>query len=235
MSIVMRRAHCRMKAVDTFTGIQTGDLLVTISAKSQYVLAVAVLLLVSLNRCGGGRVRVWHPSPGETEEGIASFYDGEFVGRRTANGEIMDRNALTAAHKSLAFGTVVRVQNRENGLEAVVKINDRGPFIRGRIIDLTLAGARAIGIERAGTARVRIEVLSAPPAGAPYYVQVGAFAERSNAERLRERLGEFEVMLASEDGLTKVRVGPVAGEREARLLAGRLRKLDLPAIIVVGE
>ncbi|HPX89413.1 MAG TPA: septal ring lytic transglycosylase RlpA family protein, partial [Methylophilaceae bacterium] len=91
--------------------------------------------------------------------GLASFYAAKFHGRRTANGEIFNTHALTAAHLSLPFGTKVKVTNLRNGKSVVVRINDRGPHVRGRIIDLSVAAAKKIGLNRAGTARVKLEVL----------------------------------------------------------------------------
>ena len=91
--------------------------------------------------------------------GIASFYGTKFNGRRTASGEKFDNSALTAAHLSLPFGSLVKVTNVRNGKTVVVRINDRGPHVKGRIIDLSKAAAKKIGIGRAGTARVRLEVL----------------------------------------------------------------------------
>lgn len=91
------------------------------------------------------------------QTGVASFYGVGHHGRRTASGERFNQNAMTAAHRSLAFGTRVRVTNLANGRSTVLRINDRGPFIRGRIIDVSTAAARTLGFERAGTARVRVE------------------------------------------------------------------------------
>jgi len=93
------------------------------------------------------------------QEGIASYYADEFHGRQTANGETFDMHALTAAHRTLPFNTRVRVTNLDNGRSVVVRINDRGPFVEGRIIDLSLGAARAVGLIGPGTARVRLEVL----------------------------------------------------------------------------
>ncbi|MDJ0978045.1 MAG: septal ring lytic transglycosylase RlpA family protein [Erythrobacter sp.] len=91
--------------------------------------------------------------------GVASYYGKRFHGRRTANGERFDMNAMTAAHKTLPFGTHVRVTNRRNGKSVTVRINDRGPFIRGRTIDLSRAAAREIGLIQSGHARVTMEVV----------------------------------------------------------------------------
>ena len=91
--------------------------------------------------------------------GLASFYGAKFNGRRTASGEKYNHNALTAAHKTLPFGSKVQVTNVRNGKSVVVRINDRGPFVKGRIIDLSKAAAKQIGLGHSGTARVKLEVL----------------------------------------------------------------------------
>lgn len=98
-------------------------------------------------------------SPVRTIHGSASWYGGKFHGRRTANGERFDMHALTAAHKSLRFGTKVRVTNRKNGKSVVVRINDRGPYAKGRVIDLSRAAAATIGMIGSGIAMVQIDIL----------------------------------------------------------------------------
>jgi rare lipoprotein A (peptidoglycan hydrolase) len=98
--------------------------------------------------------------PLQTVTGIASFYGSEFHGRKTANGETFDMSALTAAHRTLPFGTKVRVTHLESGRSVTVRINDRGPFVKGRIIDLSRASAQAIGLE--GVGQVKLEVLEYP-------------------------------------------------------------------------
>lgn len=99
--------------------------------------------------------------PATTLTGLASYYGKEFHGRRTASGEPFDMDALTAAHRTLPFGTVVRVTNVRNGKSVRVRINDRGPFIAGRIIDLSYAAAKSIGMLAVG--QVRIDIISQPP------------------------------------------------------------------------
>lgn len=98
--------------------------------------------------------------PLHTMTGIASFYGKEFHGRKTASGETFDMNAVTAAHRTLPFGTQVRVTHLDSGRSVTVRINDRGPFVKGRIIDLSQAAARAIGLD--GVGQVRLEVLQYP-------------------------------------------------------------------------
>jgi rare lipoprotein A len=128
------------------------------------LLAVAGLTLVAILP-GAGCARparepqVGRPSRPYTQEGVASWYGKKFHGRRTASGERYDMHELTAAHRTLPFGTRVRVTNLDNGRKVVVRINDRGPFIKGRVIDLSYAAARQVGMVNAGVARVRLEVV----------------------------------------------------------------------------
>lgn len=99
------------------------------------------------------------PEPGFSQVGIASWYGGFFQGRPTASGERFDTHALTAAHKTLPLGTLVRVENLKNGYSVEVRINDRGPYVGKRIIDLSIAAAKQLGMYNAGTAKVRVTVL----------------------------------------------------------------------------
>ncbi len=128
-----------------------------------------------------------------TEVGLASWYGPPYAGRKGADGKVYDQNAMTAAHLTLPLGTIVRVTNLANNESAVVRITDRGPFVRGRIIDLSLAAAKATGVYRAGVARVRLEAYESPdqpitdPAGR-WCVQVGAFAREKDAIKLKEDL-----------------------------------------------
>lgn len=96
-------------------------------------------------------------------EGRASYYANQFQGRKTANGETFNMHSLTAAHPSLPFGTWVKVTNLRNGRDVVVRINDRGPFVKGRIIDLSIGAAKELGILKSGTARVKLEALESVP------------------------------------------------------------------------
>ena len=124
--------------------------------------SVAVLLwaLVASACAVGVRGRLGeHPRAGTVEEGWASWYGTRYQGRRTASGEPFDMSALTAAHRRWAFGTRVRVTHLRSGREVVVRINDRGPYAKRRILDLSREGARVLGMLRQGQARVRIEVI----------------------------------------------------------------------------
>jgi rare lipoprotein A len=171
------------------------------------------------------------PSAGWTEEGIASWYGGRdgFEGKPTASGEIYDSSLLTAAHRELPLGTVVDVTNLGSGETVRVRINDRGPFVFGRVIDLSRAAAQKIGLIGPGTGPVRITVVTPgvpqeilSPTGR-WAVQVGSFADRLRAERHAERLRGTgrSVFLEPYRGLSRVKVGPFDGRREAE------RELDL--------
>ena len=94
-----------------------------------------------------------------SQKGVASYYGDGFHGKKTANGEIFDKNDMTAAHRTLAFDTRVKVTNLENGKRVIVRINDRGPYAKGRIIDLSEAAGAKIGLDKTGTARVKLQVL----------------------------------------------------------------------------
>jgi rare lipoprotein A len=125
------------------------------------------------------------------ETGIASWYGPPYHNRRAANGEVYDMNALTAAHRTLPLGTVVRVTNVKTRHSVVVKITDRGPFIEGRMLDLSLAAARKVDVWGPGTAMVRIEVLQTPAPidrGGRWAVQIGGFGEQRTAAQLCDRI-----------------------------------------------
>jgi rare lipoprotein A len=171
------------------------------------------------------------PAPsGYTEEGNASWYGEPFHGRRASNGEIYDMYKLTAAHRTLPFETMVRVTNLSNGKSTVVRITDRGPFVDNRIIDLSLAAAREVDSVVAGVVPVRVEVLGGvDPTAGFFTVQVGAFRDRANAERLRDRLNVsyspiFIQQYDSPDGVFyRVRVGRISGEDAAHHFGEQLR------------
>jgi len=120
--------------------------------------------------------------------GLASWYGGKFHGRVTSSGEIFDTNELTAAHKTLPFGTMVKVTSFDNGRSVVVKINDRGPFVEGRIIDLSRAAADQIGMVGTGVARVSLTIVAFATDAELYAIQVGAFVNQANAQKVRDSL-----------------------------------------------
>ena len=165
------------------------------------------------------------------EEGNASWYGEPFNGRRASNGEIYDMYKLTAAHRTLPFNTVVRVTNLHNDKSTTVRITDRGPFVENRIIDLSLAAAREIESVGPGVVPVRVEVLTPgiDPTSGYFTVQVGAFRDPNNAQRLRDRLNLsyspiFIQQYDSPEGTYyRVRVGKISGEDAARQLGEKLR------------
>lgn len=128
------------------------------------------------------------------ESGLASWYGHPFHGRLTANGEIYNMEAMTAAHKTLPFGTILRVQCLETGASVVVRVNDRGPFVAGRIIDLSAAAARALGLEKRGLSRVSLSIVSSaavrPPSSASgtLRIQLASFSAENNARALASSL-----------------------------------------------
>ena len=188
---------------------------------------------LALISCGEKRtVRAAVPPPVMgAEVGIASWYGHPYHGRAAASGEIYDMEKFTAAHRTLPFGTLVRVVNLDNDKLVDVRINDRGPFVGDRIIDLSHAAAQAIGLIGPGVARVRLEVMQTPVAATVpgyYAVQVGAFQYRANAERLRAEMeahyGAARLVLRPGDPpLWRVLVGRASSENDAGTLAGRIR------------
>ena len=169
--------------------------------------------------------------PGHTEEGVASWYGHPYHGRQAANGEIYDMEKMTAAHRTLPFNTWVRVEDVATKRTTEVRITDRGPFVGGRIIDLSHAAAQELGIIGPGTAKVRIEVIKVPPGIAPgiFAVQVGAFRDRGNAERLRAqmelRYGKARLLQRAENPeIWRVLVGAEPSEEDALRLAERIRQ-----------
>jgi rare lipoprotein A len=183
----------------------------------------------------GRRYVVLPSAVGYVEQGIASWYGPDFHGGRTSTGETYDMDAMTGAHPTLPLPTWVRVTNLENGRSVVVRLNDRGPFAKGRIIDLSRAAAEQLHMVRAGTARVEVVSLAgaaqqttAPqPGTAAYYAQAGAFGSRENAEEFATRLRGAGIagVAVSEagGGLYRVRAGPVATLHEFDALIERLR------------
>lgn len=167
------------------------------------------------------------------EQGIASWYGVPFHGRRAANGEIFDMNTLVAAHRTLPFGSILRVTNLSNGRQIEVRVIDRGPFVGDRVLDLARAAAIGLDMIGTGTAPVRIEMLSGPsPSVGNFTVQVGAFTDRTNAERLRESLlARYQPIFiqdfdAPNGHFYRVRVGRVPNPDAAQNLAAQLRNAD---------
>jgi rare lipoprotein A len=190
----------------------------------------------------GRRYFVLDTSAGYAERGVASWYGPDFHGGRTAMGETYDMYAMTAAHTTLPLPCHVQVTNLANGRSIVVRVNDRGPFVANRLIDLSYAAAIKLDMVRAGTALVEVRAVTAstpPPAATTsqldrLYVQAGAFADQVNAERLLARMraagvGPAFVRSDERDGRTlyRVRVGPVPSVTEFDRVIGKLRAIGV--------
>lgn len=182
------------------------------------------------------------PASGWTEEGVASWYGGRdgFEGKPTASGEIYDSSLLTAAHRELPLGSIVDVTNLDNSKTVRVRINDRGPFVAGRIIDLSRAAAGSIGLLGPGVGPVRLSVVTAgvvqeivSPSGR-WAVQVGSFADRLRAERHAERVRGIgrRVFLEPFRGLSRVKVGPFDSRKEAQRELETLEDEGFEGIVV---
>jgi rare lipoprotein A len=130
-------------------------------------------------------------NPISTERGLATWYRAPYKGRKSANGEVFEDDAMTAAHRTLPMGSLVEVTNLKTGQSAVMRITDRGPFVEDRMLDLTVAAAKAVGIYQIGMAEVRLDVFQTPKpiaTGGRWCVQIGAFHNESAALKLKEQL-----------------------------------------------
>lgn len=180
----------------------------------------------------GKRYEPLATADGFMQEGLASFYGRDFHGRKTSNGELFDMQGLTAAHKTLPFGVYVRVEHKRTGKEVVVRINDRGPFVGNRIIDLSEGAASRIGVLQEGVAAVRISALGYKSGDSyrqlasydkgSYTIQVGAFTVKENAYRYRDELKKNYGVADVQDSWVKniryyrVRVGRFESLRQAQ-------------------
>jgi rare lipoprotein A len=196
--------------------------------RSSFGLGAALLLaILALSYCARTRII---PPAGASQSGIASWYGADFHGRRTSNSEVYNMYDLTAAHKTLPFGTKVLVTNLTNSQTVCVRINDRGPFIPGRVIDLSFAAARLIDMVGPGTAPVRLDILADQSEGLKpvrYAVQVGAYAYEDNARsleaELRRRYASVQVKAVETGSRTYFRVRIPAKDRPtSEALARRL-------------
>ncbi|MDD2271713.1 MAG: septal ring lytic transglycosylase RlpA family protein [Desulfuromonadaceae bacterium] len=192
---------------------------------------------------------------GFVQEGIASSYGGDFHGRKTSNGEYFDMNAMTAAHKTLPLGVYVKVRHKRSGREVVVRINDRGPFVSGRIIDLSQEAARRLEMIQEGVAAVKVTALGYRidnTVGEPQYrapanydsgnfaLQVAALKNRSNAYRyageLKKKYGAADVQEAEVDGslFYRVRLGHYTSLRTAQEAQESLERNEFPGNFIVA-
>jgi len=195
---------------------------------------------------------------GYVEKGLASWYGKKFHGRKTSNGETYDMYAMTAAHKTLPMGTWVKVNNLGNNREIIVRVNDRGPFVRGRIIDLSYTGAKKMGMVGPGTARVKVTALGratsyskktkVPVAFTPvnywkgnFTVQVGAFQIKTNAENYRKKLSNTYMnahLIPYEDdrgSFFRVRIGRFTNLKDAERFSEKLMEQGFEQAFAVAE
>lgn len=179
--------------------------------------------------------------PKGPETGIASWYGHPYHGRAAADGEIYDMEKMTAAHRTLPFNTWVRVTNLTNGKTVDVRIIDRGPFIDGRVIDLSHAAARAIDLIGPGIAQVRLDIIAAPPVAAAvpsiFAIQIGAFENRTQADRvctaMEDQFGTARVVFREgRPSVWRVLVGAVSSLDDANVLADRVRTQTGEALVV---
>lgn len=203
------------------------------------------LALVAGCSIPASKVRV--PTPPETQlsqTGIASWYGPGFHGKATANGEIYDQNQFTAAHQTLPLGTRVMVTNLENGSAAEVMINDRGPFAKGRIIDLSYAAAQSISMVGPGTALVRVDVIDSPArirairSSLDYTLQLGSFSRLENAQQLREQVTKsfsdvtIATLQSKDTTYYRVHLGTFANRADAEERARRVTQAGYSVIIM---
>jgi rare lipoprotein A len=203
-------------------------------------LRLSGVILVLLAACAAPqlRPRPWEDLSGEI--GLASWYGVPYHGRRTSSGEVYDMYQLTAAHREIPLGSWVEVTNLTNGRSLAVRINDRGPFVEGRIIDLSYASASLLGVTGPGVVRVRVR-LSQPPDGAAgpvrYAVQVASFTAESSARALKAELERsvsgvhLAKALVGGEYYHRVRVGSFASRAEAQGMAERLAALGYRVLI----
>ncbi len=213
------------------------------------ILAIALSTLVACSSARPTLAPIEAPPPVSVQPapqvvGIASWYGPGFDGRRTSTGAIYHQEDLTAASNEFPLGSRVMVTNLDNGRSIEVAVIDRGPFKKGRKIDLSHKAAHIIGMLDKGTAPVRISLISAPPGapavGAPlrYFVQVGSFSRENNAERLRNRLTasyhdvHVDRLEADQRHYYRVRMGAFATRPEAESRAKDSARFGLPIIIV---
>ncbi len=173
---------------------------------------------------------------GYREVGLASWYGKDFHGRPTASGEIYNMFGISAAHKSLPLGTLLLVTDLETGKSVEAKVNDRGPFVQKRILDLSYGAARQLGIVGPGLAKVEIKVIGRFPIFLPesvvekaFFVQVGSYQVKENALRMKNQVARFYQQVAvksfetSQGRMYRVHLGPYETEEEARSTVGQLR------------
>lgn len=195
--------------------------------------AACMLFVIAAAGCAVLPKSAREAGPGYRGTGVASWYGEPFHGRPTASGAIYDMYGKTAAHRLLPLGTRLRVTNLDNGRVVDVTVNDRGPFVRGRVLDLSYGAARALAMIEQGTARVKFVVVDMPRgSGGAYTVQVGSFSVKRNAVELSERLaGDYsgvtvQAVKSGRDSLYRVRVGRFDREQNASKVARKIKRRE---------
>ncbi len=214
--------------------------------------SLLIIVFFLITACSSGRRVVVYerrtPPPekreirkGESREpqyGVASWYGPDFHGKHTSSGEVYDMYQFTCAHNTLPLGTIVMVTNLDNGRSLELKVNDRGPFVKERIIDVSYAAARMLGMWEKGTAPVKVEVVGfAPELVQRFTLQVGSFVDETNAQRLAEQLRKnFEnVSVAALETQTqkyhRVRVGQFDTRESALVVAEKLAQMGFNVMV----
>lgn len=212
-------------------------------ASSRLLLTALLAAQLFAVACSGNRRPATPAEPEKlgapAQRGFASWYGPGFHGRRTANGERYDMNALTAAHPSLPFGTRVAVRNVRTGRSVTVRINDRGPFSKSRILDLSYAAAREVGMIGPGTAFVEIYRLKPGESTAPprFTVQVAAFSERERAIAYQQELARVypETVVHSDGTWNRVQVGAFEDRDKAESLRRELAVIGMNSVVVAAH
>jgi len=207
------------------------------------LLVIVLFLLAACARHVVYERRTPPPEKGEVKKGgvqygVASWYGADFHGKHTSSGEIYDMYQLTCAHQTLPLGTMVMVTNLENGKSLELKVNDRGPFVKDRIIDVSYAAAQMLGMWEKGTASVKVEVIgSAPELVQRFTLQVGSFVDENNAQRLAEQLRkDFDnVAITTLETQTqkyhRVRVGQFDTRDSALVMARKLAQMGFNVMV----
>jgi len=207
------------------------------------VLLFAPIFVTILAACGGAPKPVYFPGypVGLIDRGVASWYGPGFHGNKTANGERYDMHQLTAAHRTLPLGSIAVVRSMSTGRQVTVRINDRGPFARGRVLDLSFAGAKALGMTGSGTDQIELRVVGYQGRTADMgvlRVQVGSFSDQQNALNLLERVkylysgGRIQAIDLPEGKRYRVQIGQFSREAQAEAAASHLESsLELQAFV----
>ena len=226
----------------------------TVYNRRRFIICFWLLTLLINSACSAPKVQVRTEKGRRAEYGLASWYGKKFHGRLTANGEVYDMYKVSAAHKTLPLGTIVKVTNRKNGISLKVRINDRGPFVRGRIIDLSYGGAKALGMVEDGVVPARVETLQlgdnryvksgriiTSKVSMSYTVQTGSFLEKENDLELKRLLEtRYKTVFIQEWNdqrhvYYRVRVGKFSQEKDAQNLCLQLKRDNYTAFVTAVD